>query len=174
MSYAALIPFNEDGTQGEHIHFQNAWGGAVYIWMNMQHYLDWEGADWLLKWEHEGDEFWTLHERKDISDCDRICQAITYDAIYVLRKNGKRVADAMREFVKRHPSKGVVHLDAMADAMDKVFRDGAFAVGFYHNSVSENPWYDYREERERHYIEGWEISEVVPDLFSLETRRQDV
>lgn len=162
MSYCEVIEFRR-GKPGESLECRNAWGGAAFIWSALFDtylkdpkipYHNWLGED--------NSKLWALHARKDIEPALRNVLRSTFDYALVYRKDFKRFAGDLRYFVTWAGTRDAVcHLLAWADFIE---RSKAQAVGFYHTSVAENPWYDYSDE----------AKELVPYDLKKGTKHFDV
>jgi len=145
MSTCAIIVFR-GGKPDTAREWRNSWGGAAFIWdalfakylKNPNNPFD----SWLMR----PDSLWRLDEDARLNASERACLLLTFDNAVIHDANFKRAASDLREFAQRYHKNHaqVCHLYEWADFIEEC--DGE-AVGFYHTSVSENPWSRWGSEK---------------------------
>jgi len=158
MSYSAAfeIKFGKDLT--EIAEFRNSHGCAPVVWGAMcSRYL---GSDsWLVS----NDRLWKLYKRKDIPEHHRAVLVMTFDHAYLTRKNFKRAANDIREFLKDFPPKPgyVNHWPKIAELLDTLT---CLNFGIHQTSVSENPFMKYGGQGGTKVVKKSECYEVYETL----------
>lgn len=147
MSYCKVIEFRR-GKPGNSLECANAWGGAAFIWSALfDVYVKDKNIPYHTWLSDENSKLWRLHTRTDIEPALRNVLRSTFDYALVYRKDFKCFAGDLRYFVTWAGTHNkVCHLPAWADFIE---RSKAQAVGFYHTSVSEDPWYVYDNDNDK-------------------------
>lgn len=107
-----------------------------------------EYDSWLVRCMKDDRSLWDLAMRLDIPEELRIVHAATFDHAIIEQKNLARYVECLRKFLKAAaPTAGeyVCHLGRWADFIEE--HPNVEAIGFYINSIVENPWVEsYNEE----------------------------
>jgi len=149
MSYCALVLFKNNKPIGE-LKFSNSWRGASLIWTALyDSYIKDPLKDydnWLIN-EQGLERLWNLWRSDDLEYFESVVLLATLDGAIIKKENFKQFAKDLRLFVKKYNlDKGwVSHLTGWAKVFDE---SDCEAIGFYHTSVSENPWYTRDERKE--------------------------
>lgn len=145
MSSTRLIEFVGGVASSQH-ELRNSWGGAARVWDAIfekygtkRHEYD----NWLTA-ATDG-RLWKLWDTCDFTEFEQWVYLFTCDNALVASKDFKKLAWALREFVKAYPPRGVCHLSAFADFLEK---STAEAIGLYATTVTENPWLEWDEEKD--------------------------
>lgn len=146
--------------------FSNSWGAAPVVWDSMcQKYL---GAA-PLRYLYGLDKLWPLWEDKNIPLHHRSVLMMTFDHAYVSKKNYQQAASDIRAFLKDFPQnpEHVNHWPAIAEYFDS--NPDIPAIGFWHTSVSENPFNGrWNEEKEEYDSPDWvELTDIYEALSAL-------
>ena len=145
MSYCTIIAF-QDGKPSESKEFQNAWGGAAYIWDSRwkayEKNPNKEYDTWLCN-DEGAKRLWALAKRKDLPRFMRAVHVATFDRAIVKREHYLWFIKDLRDFTAHFPTTGECHLYEWAKWI--VGHSATEAIGFHHTSVSENLW-DVRDD----------------------------
>ena len=155
MSTSTLIHFPKHSG----IEYQNAWGGAPYIWEAIWSAYGERDTNWMTRSE----KLWPLAEDDRLEDFEKAVLVMTFDLAYIKSEDFLRAAKDLRDFVSRHgtwradrngiktdrANGGVVvcHLPSWADAIEGA-DTRTEAIAFHGTSVSENPWLVYDEDKD--------------------------
>lgn len=168
MSYCEIVTFerNKAVTAAE---YGNSHGGQPRIWdcLYNKYVKDHrkEHDSWLFG---NTKALWALADRKDLPLFERAVMAFTFDYATVEKANFKRFAGHLREFVTAYPVPGRVdHLPSWAKFFDECTSK---AIGLYGTSLSDNPWFEWDEKKERdvpyNLKSGTKHFEIYEDLES--------
>lgn len=136
--------------------FGNSWGFAMRIWNSLAiKYMKLEcfPLHELLKPNEESlcSKFWKLASDKNVPLRDRIVLASTYDRVIIEKERLADLADCYDEFEKEYAYAGVTNLPAIAKVLRELQNeDGFVGVVFHVNSVTENLWETYNEEKDEY------------------------
>jgi hypothetical protein len=157
MSYCAILEFKGNEIVDEK-EFKNAWGGAATIWnalfekymKNPENKYD----SWLWRISSgKGQDLWDLWKDERLTDCEKIALLATFDRALIKKENFGKFANYLREFATLHPrpKDKVYHLE---DWIKFIGASDADLIGFYHNSVGDNPWdyYDLKNNDKHFYV----------------------
>lgn len=149
MSSSELIIFR-GGKPVESVEYSNSWGSAAYVWTVLYDKYIKDPAKEYDTWvcNREGaQKVWALVEREDLPFFMRAVLASTFDYAIVEREHFAEFAQHLNEFVSYFGTNGrVCHLPAWAKKIEGL---DAEAVGFYHTSVSENPWFEWDNKKDK-------------------------
>lgn len=162
MSRTSIITFNSGLPDGE-IEYLNAWGGFSYIWDCLfNKYLKDPNIPYDTWMCRSPKPLFDLVDDERLSINERVVHASTLDYAYVSNKNFNRFTDDLRKFMETYPTKGICHLPAWADTIDNLECE---AVGFWGNSVCDNPWVGFDREKDEFVYtpltKGWEVYEEL-------------
>ena len=135
---------------------RNSHGSAPVIWDQMcQMYLGTEPYGWCN--EETTNKLWPLYKDKKIPEHRRALLMMTFDTIYVSKKDYPRAAKDIRKWLEEFPpAEGRVNHWARFAEIYESDPDCA-AIGVYHTSVSENPFKgDWDEEADEEGPVDWE------------------
>jgi hypothetical protein len=151
------ILFFKNGKPKKSIKFRNAWGGASFIWTAMyDKYLknpETPYDTWLCKGDGAGG-LWDLWKNRDIPFNLRVVHVSTFDYAIVRQEHFTQFAADLEQFLIFFGKQDkVCHLPGWAKAIRENLNFEA--VGFYHTSVSDNPWI------------GWDSKKDAPLPYNL-------
>ena len=173
MSYTTTIAVYPGEKTEAMKEYRNSHGSAPVIWEQMaREYLNctksYEYPN--LGWMQLGNKLWDLWKDPRVKTEHKIVFMLTFDRAYVAKKNYKRMADAIRVFLKDLPipSDYSNHWPAFADLFDS--DPDVPGIGLYGTSVGENPFNgEWNEEKEDYDPPDWDkIYEICEQIDSLE------
>jgi len=137
MSYTTILAVSREGHETiKELH--NSWGSAPFVWDKLcSIYLD--DKHWFLNRDN-AEALWALARREDIPFWHRSVLVMTFDRAYITRDDFGRAAGDIRQFLADFPPEPghINHWDAIADLLSG--DPSISAIGFWHTSVSENPF----------------------------------
>jgi len=135
MSYTGMRAAFEDGIMGEAAEFQNAWRGAMFIWIYMcRKYLN---LQYMPMSEAECEKVWALAKDPRVSRQDRLAFMSTFDNILLGPDLMLEVADALDSIPEVTDN-----VRSQAIWIRKMHARGARAIGWRQTSVIADPWWD--------------------------------
>lgn len=152
MSSTKLVQF-KNGIANDCMEYHNSWGGAARIWDSIWNKYGTKNDEYdcWLNAASDG-RLWKLWKTENFSEPEQWVYFFTCDNALVARKDFAKMANALREFVKQHPTVGICHLSDWADFIEQSTAD---AIGLYATSVLENPWFEYDEDKDE--CQGYDI-----------------
>lgn len=143
---------------------RNAWGSAPFVWDAMcARYL---GGNWLS----QSDKLWPLWKDPRAPENQRAVLALTFDKMYLLKKDYTRAAADIRQFLADFPSNSerVNHWPAIAELLES---DPDYpAIGFHMTSVAEDPWRgQYNEDADDYDPIDWSRAWSIYDELDKQT-----
>lgn len=162
MSYTTVLHiFPGDKVEcGEEL--KNAWGSATYVWAYMGNkYI----PHFSMFQQRAMIDLWKLYENRTIPLHQRAVLMMTFDRAYVSREHYARAAKDIRLFLRDHNDTTVVnHWPRIAEIFEG--NPDVPAIGFWHTSVSDNPFHGgWDEEKEEYRPPNWdECYEIYTDL----------
>ena len=132
--------------------FRNAHGSAPYVWSIIYNKVF--GTD--NYWSNVG-KLWPQYKNKDLPEYQRAVLLMTYDRVYIARKNFVRASNDIRLWCENFPAKENVinHWPAIV----KIFasKNDYKAIGFHITSVTPNLFDgEWNEEKEEYGTIDWE------------------
>jgi hypothetical protein len=154
MSYTTILHVfpGEKIECGEEL--KNAWGSAPYVWdWLIKKYID---AESNMMYEKSAKQLWPLWKNESIPLHQRAVLLMTFDRAYVSKENYQRAADDIRAFLQDFNNTEVVnHWPRIAEIFES--NPDVPAIGFWHTSVSENPFNGgWDEQNEGYFPPDWE------------------
>lgn len=139
--------------------YSNSWGSAPPVWEAMaREYLGvTKSYDIGKGWMELGDKLWDLWKDPRVKMEHRLVFMLTFDRAYIGKANYKRMADAIRVYLKDFPVPGTHsnHWPVFAELFDS--NPEYPGVGLYCTSVSENPFHgEWNEDKEDYDPIDWE------------------
>lgn len=160
MSYTEIFGFDKEGNAYAQADIKNAFRGAMAIWNILEKkYLPpyipeyarrlgataYEEAEKILHYkptrcsslmeENAMKEIWSLADKKEVSETDRICLFTTFDKCLVKKADIPEVIRAFREF------EGETSLKEQADILEIMYMDeDCTAAGWNQTSVNGDTW----------------------------------
>lgn len=127
---------------------KNSWGSAPYIW-------DYMGNKYVMNFSMFRDEsmnnLWQMWKKKIVPLHQRAVLFMTFDRVYVSKKDYARAAKDIRLFLQDHNDASVVnHWHHIAEIFES--NPDVPAIGFYMTSVSNNPFTGGWDEEKEDYL----------------------
>ncbi len=154
MSYTTILHIfpGEKVECGEEL--RNSYGSAPYVWDIMcQKYL---GLEPLRYMSSDLNKLWGLWKDKNVPIHQRSVLMMTFDKAYVAKENYAKAAKDIRQFLQDHNDKTVVnHWHRIAEVFES--NPDVPAIGFWHTSVSDNPFNgSWDEDKEDYLPPNWD------------------
>jgi len=186
MSYTLMFTVDADQDVNEFASFGNAWGGAMAVWMylNDKYFPPKPGEDEgsykrsVLNQEHLK-KIWSLQKRRDIPAHDVIGLFTTFDGAMVRNEHMSMLADHLDDLYAamvthygvEQMEKRVNNIRSQASVLRDIAGDETHkAVCWQHNSITQNPWWNYKEDKPYNLNTGtyhWFIfDELKPEFWS--------
>lgn len=148
MSCTEIYKFNRQGDAHLYGEVQNAWRGAMAIWLALEEkYLPPYESEWMgsgspsrvfTMMPETMKEIWNLCESDKVTRSEKICLHTTFDKCLIHKEDIPEVVKAFREF------KGETSLNEQADILEKLANDDdCIAVGWNQTSCTTPSWEDY-------------------------------
>lgn len=139
MSSTIMLSVSKTGPLETIAEFSNSLGSAMRVWQSLaEKYFGGQNAMMVLMRREK--EFWALVNDRRLRSLERLVFAWTFDRMICEKEKAGELAAAMREFAGGYPSRGVDHLPAIADALEKHSQDDCIGFGFIQTSVSGDIW----------------------------------
>ena len=172
MSYTTIIavfPGDKAVCSNE---LRNSHGSAPVVWDALsKRYLGWD--IWMRA---DMSDLWNLWKDKSIPEAHRAVLMMTFDKAYVAREHYKRAANDIDKFLADFPEdpNKVNHWPAIAIMFHNELT-GIPGTGFWHTSVSENPFAGrWNDEKEEYDPPDWsEIYSIYDELDKLKEKDGD-
>lgn len=168
MSRTTVLKLNDVGDHEAMAVYANSWGGAPVAWTALADAYMPDGFSVLGAMASVKDEFWAIWKNPLAQKYDRAVMMMTFDRVYIGKENFRRAAQDIRTFLSVHRvsvAGRVNHWPAIADLLES--GTDAEAIGFWHTSVSENPFEQWDDEREEYdpipLSECWELYEALDE-----------
>lgn len=146
---------------------QNAWGSAPLIWDALC--VKYFGLEPLRFMSSDMKRLWSLWKDKDLPISHRAVLMMTFDRAYVSFENFARAAGDIRKFLEDFPTPPdrVNHWGSIAEYFESM--PSVPAIGFWHTSVSDNPFAGrWDEALEEYGPPNWdELYEIYTELEKL-------
>lgn len=115
---------------------KNSWGTAALVWDFMsQEYLN--GRNWLI--QNDNQVLWNLYLHQGIPFHQRAVFVMTFDNVWVVRKNYARMAADIHKFLEEFSRKDCVnHWPRIAEIL--LEEKKSKAIGLWITSVTDNPF----------------------------------
>lgn len=165
MSHTTILHIfpNEKIEYGEEL--KNSWGSAAYVWDCL--YETYVGKGLGTHYLQGLEKLWPLWKDVSVSEAFRAVLMMTFDHAYILRKDYRRAADDIDKFLSKYPSDPdrVNHWPTIAAYLRSATCP---AIGFWHTSVSDCPFYGrWNEETEEYEIKWDEAYDLYAEIDSL-------
>jgi hypothetical protein len=153
MSYTTILHIfpGEKVECGEEL--RNSWGSAPYVW-------DFMGNKYIFNFSIFRDQamkdLWQLYKKAIVPAHQKAVLMMTFDKAYVAKENYAKAAKDIRLFLQDHNDTTVVnHWHHIAEVFES--NPDVPAIGFWHTSVSGNPFNgDWDEEKEEYLPPNWD------------------
>lgn len=137
MSRAILHGFNREGEIYTIAEYNNAWHGAVLVWVNMATKYGIPNGEAVIYDENVSKQVWALPKNcKHMTEADRITMMTTFDRFIVYKQDFPALITAMRESASWLPEH--CHIIKEANDIEKHMNDeDLIAVAWTQTSVAD-------------------------------------
>ena len=180
MSYTELYIVPKEGSLRPFTEFQNAYGGAWFVWNAMYEAYEKRPGEFMHQ-DSVLKRVWDLWKDERTEFFEKAVMGSTFDRVMVRREHWPLLAECMEMFYKKHydPAKGVVcSIGTQARVLKELFEkapEDIVAVCWNQTSVNGGYWYvpnenapdDDDEESEEENERGYDISKDKKDHWFL-------
>lgn len=156
MSYTTLLGIAEDYSIIELAEYRNSHLGGSTIWNCYAKYL---GLEYIPMFDMT--EFWDVWKLKEVPLFEKIVLLSTYDRVYVSKGNLPKLIEAFVQFDKTYENNHIASY--MKDIENN--KDKLIGVAWHITSITDNPWYNWDEEKEEYIPINIKESEKAWELF---------
>jgi len=137
MSYTTLHGFNKDGEIYNINEYNNAWHGAIIVWMEMAKKYGIPKGEEIVFNDAVAKQIWGLpFKNEDMTEADRITMITTFDRFVVYKQDFPALITAMKESATWLPPH--CHIVKEAEDVEKVMNDeDLIAVAWTQTSVAD-------------------------------------
>lgn len=130
--------------------FQNAWRGAMAVWLYFWEKYDLRQGEWTNPITPEDyKRIWDLYKEDRLSRAEKILLGSTFDWVVIRRSEFEQLAKVYEDF-------NIGSLPEQAKILRENFNDEKVeAITYCHTSVSENVWEKYnlhRKKNKKHWF----------------------
>lgn len=180
MSYTEIVAF-KNGKACDVKEIQNAWRGAMSVWMLMDeshlppYYASWDPAKKVSRASAMMDpnamkQVWELANNENVPIDERLVMGTTFDKALVKRENLTRLIEAFKNFDKTYPDKS--SMLEQSEILESFLEDEEIdVVGWNQTSVSENPWFTWNEDKEE-YV-PYDINTMEEHWFLMDDFKEE-